>query len=252
MRFSGFQSHVSARFSGLILLATLALSPLAVRAAAQKEHSVPASQGQSAVNPVKNPLATETPNAEEKQEQGFLNAPTVHALAHAMNMSEPAGRELFLAINFIIIFLAIVLPLTRIMPKVLHKRRQTIHFSLEEARKAGEDARQRMSAVEAKLAGLDQEIAALRAQVEQDSLADDQRIKASIKEESERILASAEQEIAAASAHAKRTLRSFAADLAIEHASKQLKLTPETDRALIDEFIGQVASDGAARNGGKK
>jgi len=72
-----------------------------------------------------------------------------------------------------------------------------------------------------------------------------------MQEESARILASAEQEIAAAAAHARRSLRSFAADLAIQQASKQIVLTPETDRALIEEFIGQVAADTAARNGGK-
>jgi F-type H+-transporting ATPase subunit b len=43
-------------------------------------------------------------------------------------------------------------------------------------------------------------------------------------------------------------LRHFAADLAIEQAARQLTLTPETDRALIAEFIGQVSSDG---KGGK-
>ena len=40
----------------------------------------------------------------------------------------------------------------------------------------------------------------------------------------------------------------FAADLAIEQASKQVKLTPETDRALIAEFVAGVSGDG---KGGK-
>ena len=219
--------------------------------AAQQEHPVPPSRTHVVTNRIKNPDATETPKAEESQEQGFLNAPVVHKLAHAFNLSEPAARQIFLAINFIIIFLGIVIPLTRIMPKVMRKRHQTLGKNLEEARKASEEAHRRMSAVEAKLAGLDQEIAAFRAQIEKESLADEQSIKASMQEESARILASAEQEIAAAAAHARRSLRSFAADLAIEQASKQIELTPETDHALIEEFIGQVAADTAARNGGK-
>ena len=249
MSFSGSKFRLPARLSGLILLAALAIAPCAgPLAAAQPEHPVPPSR----THAVSNHAAAETPNAEEKQEQGFLNAPVVYKLAHAFNLSEPLAREIFLAINFIIILLAIVIPLTRMMPKILHKRGQTLRYSLDEARKASQEAHRRMSAVEAKLAGLGQEIAAFRAQVEQDSLADEQRIKASIKEESERILASAEQEIAAASAHAKRSLRSFAADLAIEQASKQIELTPATDRALIDQFIAQVGADDAAGNGGKK
>jgi F-type H+-transporting ATPase subunit b len=63
-------------------------------------------------------------------------------------------------------------------------------------------------------------------------------------------VASAEQEIGVAAAQARRSLRTFAADLAIEQAAKQLTLTPDTDRALIEELVAGVASDGAG-NGGK-
>jgi hypothetical protein len=49
-------------------------------------------------------------------------------------------------------------------------------------------------------------------------------------------------------------LRNLAATLAVEQASKQLVLTPETDRALIAEFISHVGgnhagNDGALRGG---
>ena len=47
-----------------------------------------------------------------------------------------------------------------------------------------------------------------------------------------------------AAAQAKRGLRHFAADLAIEQAAKQLVLTPETDRALIAEFVSDAAKGG--------
>ena len=63
-------------------------------------------------------------------------------------------------------------------------------------------------------------------------------------QESARIVASAEQEIGMAAAQATRGLRNFAADLAIDQASRQLKLTPETDRALIAEFVGNVEKGG--------
>ena len=46
------------------------------------------------------------------------------------------------------------------------------------------------------------------------------RIKATLEEESARIVAAAEQEIGVAAAQAKRGLRNFAADLAIEQAAK--------------------------------
>ncbi len=58
----------------------------------------------------------------------------------------------------------------------------------------------------------------------------------------------AEQELSVAAAQAQRGLRHFAADLAIEQAARQMTLSPETDRALIAEFIGSVAE----ADGGQK
>jgi F-type H+-transporting ATPase subunit b len=87
--------------------------------------------------------------------------------------------------------------------------------------------------------------------VEQESLEDEARVKSSLAEESARIVQAAEQELSVAAAQARRGLRHFAADLAVEQAAKQLVLTPETDRALIAEFVGQVSSD-VAGNGKTK
>jgi F-type H+-transporting ATPase subunit b len=239
------------RFFSLALLALLTIAPAAVpvRAFAQE---TPAHHHLGAAG---NPAATETPQKEEHQEESFLNAPVVHELAGFMHVSEPTARTIFLAFNFAIIFFAIAIPLVRMMPKIFRKRSQILSGELEMARKATEEARQRLSAVEAKLAGLDQEIAQFRTQVEQESQEEEKRIKSSLKEESERIVTSAEQEIGAAAMQARRALRVFAADLAIEHAEKQLALTPEADRAVINEFIGhfedEVAVEGAG-SGGKK
>jgi len=161
--------------------------------------------------------------------------------------------DILLGINFAIIFFAIAIPLSKAMPKLIRKRSQTLSRDLNDARKATTDAQARLSAVEAQLAGLGEEIKKLSAQVEQESLEDEKRIKASIGEESARIVAAAEQEIHAALAQAKRGLRTLAADLAVGQAEKQITLTPETDRALIAEFVAGVASEGkaAAAKGGR-
>jgi F-type H+-transporting ATPase subunit b len=239
------------RIFGFALFAVLAvaLSAVAVRTHAQEatsaEHATAGHEG--VANPEKSEGA-EGSKAEESHEEAFLNAPVIFKIADFLHMKEPVVRDLLLLINFAIIFFAIVIPLAKVMPKVFRKRAQNLSHELDVARQASEEARKRMSAVEAKLAGLDREIASFRAQVEQESLEDEKRIKASIQEESARIVASAEQEISVAAQHARRTLQNFAADLAIESAAKQLKLTPETDRALINEFIGQIA-DGEAGNG---
>ena len=188
-------------------------------------------------------------SSEEDQEKVLLHSPVVQSIARILHLDVNITSFIFLAINFAVIFLAIVIPLGRMMPKIFRKRSQTLSHSLQTAREATADANARLSAVEAKLAGLDEEMKKFRAQIEQDSLEDEKRIKATISEESARILAAAEQEIGVAAAQARRGLRNFAADLAIDHAEKQLKLTPETDRALIAEFVAGVAGDGAGKGG---
>jgi F-type H+-transporting ATPase subunit b len=188
-------------------------------------------------------------SSDEDQEQAFLHSPMVQSIARVLHLDVNTTSWIFLGINFAVIFFAIVIPLGRVMPKVFRKRSQTLSHDLKTAREATADANSRLSAIEAKLAGLGQEIKQFRDQVERDSLEDEKRIKAAISEESGRIVAAAEQEITVAAAQARRGLRNFAAELAIGHAEKQLKLTPETDRALIAEFVSSVSADGAGKGG---
>ncbi len=171
------------------------------------------------------------------------------ATSKALHISLETTARIFEFINFAIIVLAIVIPLFRLLPTILRKRSKTLGESIESARKMTEDANARLSAVEAKLASLDEQIAAFRAEVERESVDDEARIKAALEEERTRIVQSAEQEIGQAAALARRGLRHFAADLAVDQAARELNLTAETDRALIREFVSGEFAAGAARGG---
>jgi F-type H+-transporting ATPase subunit b len=236
-----------------VLVAALAflLAFAPYRAVAQTPAPAPSSS--STATPATNSASSQPaqPPAEEtdSEETALLHSPVVKSFARALHLKTNTAALLFAAINFAIIFFAIIIPLGRMMPRLLRKRSQTLKHDLETARDATAEARTRLSAIEEKLAGLGEEISRFRDQVEQDSLEDEKRIKAAIGEESARIVAAAEQEIGAAAAHARRELRNFAAGLAIDHAEKQLALTPETDRALIAEFVAGVSSDSTARGG---
>jgi len=191
----------------------------------------------------------EASQSSESDEQAFLHSTSVQAVARILHLNIETTIRIFLGINFAIIFFAIAIPLTRLGPKIIRKRSQTLRHDLQTAREATADAEARLKAVEAKLAGLDEEMRSFRAQVEQESLEDEKRIKAALSEESARIVAAAEQEIGVAAAQAKRGLRNFAADLAIEQATKQLALTPEADRAVIAEFVAGVSGEGPGKGG---
>jgi F-type H+-transporting ATPase subunit b len=189
---------------------------------------------------------------EEEQKNVFrLEGPIVKWTAKTFNLSLGTTANIFDFINFGIIVLLIGVPLIKVLPKLLRGRGEKVRADLESARKATEEANARLSAIEAKLAGLGGEIEAIRAQVEAESQADEMRIKSSIQEESARIVVAAEQEISSSAAQARRSLRNFAADLAITQAAQQLKLTPETDSALIAEFLGDAGLQVSAKGGQK-
>jgi F-type H+-transporting ATPase subunit b len=79
--------------------------------------------------------------------------------------------------------------------------------------------------------------------MERESASDEKRIQESLEEESKRIVAAAEQEIAAAGATAKRELKKFAAELAVDRAMGRIHLSEEDDHALIHRFAESVKGE---------
>jgi F-type H+-transporting ATPase subunit b len=241
----------SNRISRFLLLGLAALMLCAGPSPARAQQ-VAEGTGDHAASTVGTAAANERPSQEEQNKAFLIGGPVVKWTAKTFNTSVETASTIYQVANFLIILLLIGVPLGRVLPKIFRKRSQTLGHNLQTARQATEDANARLRAVEKKLAGLDDEIKKLQAQVEQESLEDEKRVKASLSEESSRIVESAEQELNVAVAHARRTLRHFATDLAIEQAAKQMTLSPEADRALIAEFIGNVAGNGSKSDGGQK
>jgi F-type H+-transporting ATPase subunit b len=247
------QSRISIRFPVLILLSAMTLSSAfaPIQVMAQQSAEPPAQPAiETPAQEAKNPPKTEAAQTAEHENDEYRHAPVVQSLARLMHVDVETAARMFEIFNVTVVALGIVIPLIRIMPKLLRKRSEKIRADIDAARKTTEDANARLSAVEAKLASLNQEIAKFRVEVEQQIAQDEQRGKAMLEEESARIVASAEQEIGVAAAQARRSLRHFAADLAIDQAVKKLVLTPETDQALIAEFVNETGRDGA-HGGGK-
>ena len=238
---------VSKRVLWFVFSAALAASAVApCRVAAQQPAADTQSQSTAQQAGTSKP---EPAKKEDSDSDKFLLSPSVHAAAKALHLPDQTMSRIFVFVNFAIVVVGIGIPLYKFLPKFLRNRAAKVLNDIESARKVIDDANSRLSAIEAKLAGLGDEIAKFRAEVESESLQDEARIKATLEEESTRIVAAAEQEIGVAAAQARRELRHFAADLAIDQASKQLVLTPETDRALIAEFVGGVAGNGSGKGG---
>jgi F-type H+-transporting ATPase subunit b len=185
------------------------------------------------------------PSAEKTTEQEETNAyrhsASVHWLANLLHIDDETAAKTFEYINFGVVVLALGIPLGKMLPGVLRKRSAQLRAEIDVAQARTADANERLAAVESKLAGLDAEIAAIRKQVEEEMRNDEVRSKALLEEETARIVAGAEQEIAMAGTQAQRGLRQFAADLAIDRAVSQLSIDADTDRALFAEFASDIA-----------
>ena len=233
-----------------VLLLLLTMFSASSRPVMAQQHPEPSAQPsiETPAEEAKHPPRTEAGKTEEENNDQYRHAPIVVSLAKLMHMDVETAARTFEIFNVSVVVLGIVIPLIRIMPRLLRSRTQKIQVDMESARKTTEDANRRLNAVEAKLASLDSEIAKFRSEVEEQIAQDEQRSKAALEEERARVVASAEAEINVAAAQAKRSLRTFAADLAIDQAAKQLVLSPETDRALIAQFVNETGRDGM--NGG--
>jgi F-type H+-transporting ATPase subunit b len=180
---------------------------------------------------------------EHSDEEAFRHSASVKALGAKFGLEPEQAATVFTLVNFIVLALLVGWFLVKALPKTFRNRNAALEKHLVEARAASEDAKSRLGSVEARLGKLDEQIAAMRAQAEKDAQTDEQRMKTSVEEEKQKILASAEQEIAAAAAQARRQIQQYATDLAIDQAAKKLVVTAETDRALVQEFARRLGSD---------
>ncbi len=191
--------------------------------------------------------ASEKSHDEEDINQ-FRHAANVKLIAHALHLSTESKAQISECLNSGILIFAILFLFGKTHPKSILNRTATIQKKLIEARTATEEANERLSAIEAKLAKIGEDIEAIRQQSERDALEDERRIKQALEDERERIVKSAEQEIESAGAAAQRELKRFAAGLAIDQAAKKIQLTADSDRQLVERFgkdlIGQFGKGG--------
>ena len=182
----------------------------------------------------------------EDETAQFKHSASVKLLSRITGLSNEGAYLLSVVLNFAIVAGAIAWFSKKNLPAMFRGRTASIQKSLEEARKASEDANRRLSEIESRLARLDDEISEMRAMSEKEAAAEEQRIKAAAEEDARRIVDSATQEIAAATKAATRELTAYAADLAVTLASKQIRVDTATDQALIRRFGEQLSTDGAA------
>jgi F-type H+-transporting ATPase subunit b len=173
----------------------------------------------------------------------FRHAPSVQMFARMLGISTETAARIFEIVNSGILIFTILFFLAKVVPKAIRNRTANIQKKLVEAREETETANQRLSAVEAKLARIGEDIEAIRQQTDRDMVQDEKRIKQALEDERQRIVQSAEQEIESAGSAAKRDLRRFAAELAVDNAAKRIQLTYDSDKALVERFGKDLTSN---------
>jgi F-type H+-transporting ATPase subunit b len=169
---------------------------------------------------------------------------TLPALAQAGEAS-PVDSQVgwvFRWLNFAIVFGAIAYLAWKKGGPYFRAQAEEISRKIAEgarARKAAECQRQE---VQAKLANIENEIAAMRAEAKRDAQAEAQRLRSLAREEAEKIERAAQAEIAAAERAARMELKALAARMAVERAEALLRreLTPKSEAALIQAFVQEL------------
>jgi F-type H+-transporting ATPase subunit b len=223
----------------MMAMAAMLFAPVCT-ARAQQPTPANADSGQLSTPEAQSP---EKNKQEVDENDQYLHSAAVRKLGAMFGLNPEQAATAFTVANFVVLALLVGWFLAKTLPKTFRDRNTAIQKNLVDARTATEEASARLTSVEERLSKLDEQISALRAQADKDSALDEQRIKASIEEDKKKILAGAEQEIAAAAALARRQIQQYAAELAIDQAARKLVVTAETDRLLVQNFARRLTGD---------
>lgn len=208
-------------------------------------HAQRPKEGAGAAQPEPKEQNPEAPNkAEGGAADEVKNSSAVHGLARLTGLDNEKAYWLSVALNFGLVVLIIAWLAKKNVPGIFKSRSESIQKGMEEARRAGEEAKRRLTEVESRLSKLDAEIGQMRREGEENARAEEERIQAEVEEERSRIVSAAEQEIAAASGSARRELKAYAAELAVDLARKKIKVERDTDQMLVRDFTSQLRKDG--------
>jgi F-type H+-transporting ATPase subunit b len=132
--------------------------------------------------------------------------------------------------------------MAKLLPPVFAGRSQAILQDMTESEKIRRDADARVAEVERRLAGLEAEIAALRADSQKESQAETERLASHTAAEIAKIRVQSEREIASAAKAARADLQRYAAGLAVNLAEQKIRarMTATTQDNLVRSFVREL------------
>jgi len=175
----------------------------------------------------------------------LLATPALAQQGESSPADSPTG-QVFRWLNFAIVFALIVYAFRKAGP-FFRSRAEEISRKIAEGARAREAAEKQRREVQEKLAGIEKEVAAMRADARRGAQAEAVRLQELMGTEAETIERAAQAEIAAAERAARLELKGIAARLAVARAEVLLRqeLTPQADAALFGHFVAEL--EGSAK-----
>jgi F0F1-type ATP synthase membrane subunit b/b' len=157
------------------------------------------------------------------------------------NLADTPTGVVFRWIIFGIVVGAVSYALAKAAPG-FRKHSEEISQRIAEGARAREAAEKQRNEAKAKLAGIQTDVAELRAEAKRSATAEAERLRELAKVEAAAIERAAQAEVAAAERVARMELKRVAARMAIDRAEAllQKELTPQAEAALFRTFVAQL------------
>jgi F-type H+-transporting ATPase subunit b len=141
--------------------------------------------------------------------------------------------------NFLVLVGGLGYLMAKTLPPLFAGRTEAITRDMVDSQKIRQDADARAGDVERRLAAIDTEIAALRAESREETAAESERLAKHTAAEIARIQAQAAREIGDAGKDAQNELKRYASGLAIHLAAQKLRarMTPATEDRFVRGFV---------------
>lgn len=160
---------------------------------------------------------------------------------------QPGGEaadsiEIWRWLNFAILAAGLGYLIVKNLPPFFHARTSLIQKEISEAQKAKQDSDQRAAAIDKRVSGLGAEIEAFRVQSRAEMEREGERIRQETAVQIRKINDQAQIEIESAGKAARREVRLYAANLALDLAAQRIRtrLDAGAEAGLIDNFIGDL------------
>jgi ATP synthase F0 subunit b len=152
------------------------------------------------------------------------------------------GFEAWKFLNLGLFILIMYLLLRKPLGTIFRDRREAIRRDLIRAQQEREAAEAKLAEVNARLAKLDAETAAIREQAVREATAEAERIARTTEEDAAKLRDQARREIEAAGKTVKQDLRRFAAEESVKLAEQMIRqdITPSDDARLVDRGVQEL------------